>query len=78
MIVAIISFTIVREEATFISVKLVRVQHIEHAYEYKQCKKDTEQNMFIQRGKVPMAAIPRSIAGPTVLAKVVYEKSERC
>lgn len=74
MTVAKISYTIAREEATFISAKLVRVQHIEHAYEFKQCKKDTEQNTFIQRGKVPMAAIPRSIAGPTILAKVVYDK----
>lgn len=69
-----IGFTIAREEASFIPARLVRVQHIEHAYECKQCKKNREQNPFIQRGKAPMAAIPRSIAGPTVLAKVIYDK----
>nr|WP_245622793.1 IS66 family transposase [Lysinibacillus contaminans] len=69
-----IGSTIAREEAAFIPAKFVRVQHIEHAYECEQCKKDREQNQFIQRGKAPMAAIPRSIAGPTVLAKVIYDK----
>lgn len=69
-----IGSTIAREEATFIPAKLVRVQHIEHAYECRQCKKDNEQSSFIQRGKAPTAAIPRSIAGPTVLAKVIYDK----
>ncbi|MER2192996.1 MAG: IS66 family transposase [Solibacillus sp.] len=65
---------IAREEAMFIPAKLVRVQHIEHAYECKQCKKDNEKNTFIERGKAPTAVIPRSIAGPTVLAKIVYDK----
>ena len=65
---------IVREEAKFIPAKMVRVQHIEHAYECKQCKKDTQQNACIQRGKAPAAVIPRSLAGPTVLAKLVYDK----
>lgn len=69
-----IGSTVAREEAAFIPAKLMRVQHIEHAYECKQCKKDNEQNTFIQRGKAPTAAIPRSIAGPTVLAKVIYDK----
>lgn len=69
-----IGATVAREEATFIPAKLVRVQHIEHAYECKQCKKDNEKSAFIQRGKTPAAAICRSIAGPTVLAKVIYDK----
>lgn len=65
---------ITREEAKFIPAKMVRVQHIEHAYECKQCKKDTQQKSQIKRGQAPVAAIPRSIAGPTVLAKVIYDK----
>jgi transposase len=69
-----IGSTIAREEANFIPAKLVRVQHIEHAYECKQCKKDTHQNASIKRGKAPAAVIPRSLAGPTVLAKLIYDK----
>lgn len=69
-----IGSTIVREEAKFIPAKMVRVQHIEHAYECKRCKKDSTQNAQIKRGKAPMAVIPRSIAGPTVLAKLIYDK----
>ncbi|RUL45628.1 IS66 family transposase [Lysinibacillus antri] len=69
-----IGCSIAREEAKFIPAKMVRVQHIEHAYECKQCKKDTTQNAQIKRGKAPMAVISRSIAGPTVLAKLIYDK----
>ena len=35
-----IGSTIAREEAKFIPAKMMRVQHIEHAYECKHCKKD--------------------------------------
>lgn len=66
--------TIVREEAKFIPAKMVRIQHIEHAYECKVCKKDTTQKAQIKRGKAPQAVIQRSIAGPTVLAKLIYDK----
>ena len=69
-----IGSSISREEAKFIPAKMVRVQHIEHAYECKQCKKDMAQNAQIKRGKAPTAAIQRSIAGPTVLAKLIYDK----
>lgn len=69
-----IGATIAREEAKFIPAKMMRVKHIEHAYECKQCKKDPQQNAFIQRGKAPTAVIPRSLAGPTVLAKILYDK----
>ena len=65
---------IAREEAKFIPAKIVRVQHIEHAYECKQCKKDTQQSASIKRGKAPVAVIPRSLAGPTVVAKLIYDK----
>ncbi len=66
--------TVIREEAKFIPATMKRVQHIEHAYECKACKKDTTQKAQIKRGKAPQAAIQRSIAGPTVLAKLIYDK----
>lgn len=61
--------TVAREEAKFIPAKMVRIHHIEHAYECKVCKKDATQKAQIKRGKAPQATIQRSIAGPTVLAK---------
>ena len=69
-----IGSTLVREEAKFIPATMKRVQHIEHAYECKTCKKDTTQKAQIKRGKAPQAVIQRSIAGPTVLAKLIYDK----
>lgn len=66
--------TVAREEAKFIPAKMVRIQHIEHAYECKACKKDATQKAQIKRGKAPQAVIQRSIAGPTVLAKLIYDK----
>jgi transposase len=65
---------IAREEATFIPAKMVKVQHIEHAYECKKCKRDSSQPAQIKRGKAPQPAIQRSIASPSVLAKVIYDK----
>src|SRR5690606_33645952 len=65
---------VAREEAKFIPAKMVCIQHIEHAYECKTCKKDTTQKAQMKRGKAPQAAIQRSIAGPTVLAKLIYDK----
>ena len=49
--------TMVREEAKFIPATMKRVQHIEHAYECKICKKDVLQKAQIKRGKAPQAAI---------------------
>lgn len=69
-----IGTTIAREEAKFIPATMKRVQHIEHAYECTACKKDTTQKAQIKRGKAPQATIQRSIAGPTVLAKLIYDK----
>ena len=69
-----IGSTLAREEAAFIPAKMMRVQHIEHAYECKNCKGDTLQSAKIKRGKAPKSAIQRSLAGPTVLAKVIYDK----
>ena len=66
--------TVAREEAKFIPAKMVRIQHIEHAYECKVCKKEATQKAQIKRGKAPQATIQRSIAGPTVLAKLIYDK----
>jgi len=63
-----------REEAKFIPAIIKRIQHIEHAYECKHCKKDASQKAQIKRGKAPQGAIQRSIAGPTVLAKLIYDK----
>nr|WP_235182677.1 IS66 family transposase [Gracilibacillus boraciitolerans] len=65
---------IVREEAKFIPAKMMKVQHIEHAYECKGCKVDSAQPAQIKRGKAPQPAIQRSIAIPSVLAKVIYDK----
>lgn len=65
---------IAREEAKFIPATIKRIQHIEHAYECKHCKKNAEQKAQIKRGKAPQAVIQRSIAGPTVLAKLIYDK----
>lgn len=66
--------TIVREEAKFIPAKMMKVQHIEHAYECKKCKSDSLQKGQIKRGKAPQPPIQRSIASPSVLAKVMYDK----
>ena len=49
--------TMVREEAKFIPATMKCVQHIEHAYECKICKKDVLQKAQIKRGKAPQAAI---------------------
>ncbi|WP_342557975.1 IS66 family transposase zinc-finger binding domain-containing protein [Metasolibacillus sp. FSL K6-0083] len=69
-----IGSTLAREEAKFIPAKLICVQHFEHAYECKHCKKDTERAAFIAKGKAPVAVIPRSIASPELLAKIVSDK----
>ena len=65
---------VVREEAKFIPAKMMKVQHIEHAYECKNCKSGATQSAQIKRGKAPHPAIQRSIASPSVLAKVIYDK----
>lgn len=69
-----IGSTIVREEAEFIPARMKKVQHIEHAYECKNCKGDAFQKAQIKRGKAPQPPIQRSIASPSVLAKVIYDK----
>lgn len=69
-----IGSTVVREEAEFIPARMKKVQHIEHAYECKNCKGDAFQKAQIKRGKAPQAPIQRSIASPSVLAKVIYDK----
>lgn len=66
--------TLVREEAKFVPAKMMKVQHIEHAYECKNCKSDASQPSQIKRGKAPHPAIQRSIASPSVIAKVIYDK----
>lgn len=48
-----IGSTIVREEATFIPAKMMKVQHVEHAYECVGCKVDSSQPAQIKRGKAP-------------------------
>lgn len=62
---------LVREEAKFIPAKMMKVQHIEHAYECKKCKGDSSIKAQIKRGKAPQPAIQRSIASPSVLAKAL-------
>jgi len=69
-----IGCTIAREEAEFVPAKMKKIQHIEHAYECKNCKGDSSQKAQIKRGKAPHPAIQRSIASPSVLAKVIYDK----
>lgn len=69
-----IGSTIVREEAEFIPARMKKVQHLEHAYECTICKGDALQKAQIKRGKAPQPAIQRSIATPSVLAKVIYDK----
>lgn len=69
-----IGTTVVREEAKFIPAKMVKVQHIEHAYECKTCKGDASLPAQIKRGQAPQPAIQRSLAGASVLAKVLHDK----
>ena len=70
-----IGSSIVREEAVFIPAKMKKVQHIEHAYECtSNCKRDSFHSAQIKRGKAPKPAIQRSIASPSVLAKVIHDK----
>ena len=54
--------TLVREEAKFIPTKMMKVQHLEYAYECKHCKTDSSQSAQIKRGKAPYPAIQRSLA----------------
>lgn len=72
-----IGAVVAREEAKLIPAKIVRVQHIEHAYECKQCKKDIDQQASIVRGKAPRAVIPRSIVGPELMARILTDKYTR-
>ncbi|WOV83788.1 IS66 family transposase [Sporosarcina jeotgali] len=65
---------VVREEAEFIPAKLKRIQHMEHSYECKHCKLDSSIAANIVRGKAPQPVIQRSLAGPSVLAKVISDK----
>jgi transposase len=69
-----IGSTIVREEAEFIPARMKKVQHHEHAYECIDCKGDSFQKAQIKRSKAPQPPILRSIASPSVLAKVIYDK----
>ncbi len=69
-----IGSTIVREEAEFIPARMRKIQHVEHAYACLSCEEDGFQKKQIKRGKAPKPAIQRSIASPSVLAKVVYDK----
>ncbi|WP_019157281.1 IS66 family transposase [Robertmurraya massiliosenegalensis] len=69
-----IGSTMVREEAEFIPAKMKKVQYYEHAYECKSCKSDTSKKAQIKRGKAPQPPIQRSIASPSVLAKLIYDK----
>ncbi|MFS0645649.1 IS66 family transposase [Siminovitchia sp. 179-K 8D1 HS] len=69
-----IGSTIVREEAKFIPAKMVKVQHIEHAYECKACKQDVSLPSQVKRGRAPQPAIQRSLASASVLAKVLHDK----
>lgn len=66
--------TLVREEAEFIPARIKKIQHIEHAYECTLCKSDAYQKAQMKRGKAPQPPIQRSIASPSVLAKVIYDK----
>ena len=66
--------TVVREEAKFIPAKMVKVQHMEHSYECTHCKSDVSLPAQIIRGKSPQPAIQRSVASPSVLAKIIYDK----
>jgi transposase len=40
----------------------------------KSCKSDASKSAQIKRGKAPQPAILRSIASPSVLVKVIYDK----
>jgi transposase len=69
-----IGSTVVREEAKFIPAKMMKVQHVEHAYECKECKRDASLPTRMKRGNAPQPAIQRSLASPSVLAKVIHDK----
>ena len=64
----------VREEAKFIPASMMKVQHMEHAYECKACKRDVSLPTQIKKGRAPQPAIQRSLAGSSILAKVIYDK----
>lgn len=66
--------SLVREEAMFIPATMKKIQHVEHAYECKNCKGNSFQNAQIKRGQAPVAPIQRSLTSPSVLAKVIYDK----
>lgn len=65
---------IVREEGEFIPARMKKLVHIEHSYECRSCKKDSNRDTQIKRGKAPALPIKSSIAGPTILAKVIFDK----
>ena len=52
----------------------MKLQHVEHAYECTVCKKDVSLPARMKRGKAPQSAIIRSLASPSVLSKVIYDK----
>src|SRR5690606_40171689 len=61
-------------EAMFIPATMKKIQHVEHAYECKNCKGESSQRAQIKRGQAPLAPIQRSLTSPSVLAKVIYDK----
>lgn len=65
---------IVREEAEFILAKMQKTVHIEHAYKCKKYKRDINEKAQIKKGSAPSTPIMRSIAGSSVLVKVIHDK----
>ena len=51
-----------------------KVQHIEHAYECKNCKGEAFQKAQIKLGTAPQASIQRSIVSSSVVSKVMNDK----
>src|SRR5699024_7741780 len=66
--------TIVREEAMFIPATIKKIQHVEHAYECKNCKGDYFQVTQSKSDQELLAPIQRRLISPSVLAKVIYDK----
>ena len=60
------SSTMVREEAKFIPATMKRVQHIEHVYECKTCKKDATQKAQIKRRSRRLASTALYIDEATI------------
>lgn len=65
--------TDVRQELKFIPARMVVVNHNTHNYACRKCERENTKTPFL-KAKAPVAAIPKSIASPSLIANVISDK----